>query len=171
MAEQARRRRENFKVGVYAVLGTTTFMLVGLLIQGCRDHPTPAETATAVEAETGPIPSNAPPAADPGSPALPAPPAVAAVAAVTNPPLPPVAAAVPAPQKPAPGRAVSPKAAETVYVVKSGDTLERIARAHHTTAAAVRSANGLKTDRLAVGRKLKLPAAKTAWLWSWAVRG
>jgi hypothetical protein len=35
LAEQERRRREKFKVGVYAVLITAAVFLAGLLIQGC----------------------------------------------------------------------------------------------------------------------------------------
>jgi peptidoglycan DL-endopeptidase LytE len=44
------------------------------------------------------------------------------------------------------------------YKVLEGDTLWKVAMAHHTTIAAVRSANGLKSDQLLVGQKLKLPA-------------
>ncbi len=44
------------------------------------------------------------------------------------------------------------------YTVKAGDTLTRVAKAHGTTVNALRSANNLKTDRLVVGQKLKIPA-------------
>lgn len=44
-----------------------------------------------------------------------------------------------------------------IYVVKSGDTVPRIAKAHGTTAQALRTANGLKNDRLVVGMTLKVP--------------
>jgi len=44
-----------------------------------------------------------------------------------------------------------------VYTVKSGDVLERIARNHGTTVNAIKSANGLRTDRINVGQKLKIP--------------
>lgn len=47
----------------------------------------------------------------------------------------------------------------TVYVVKRGDTLAKIARNHGTSVKAIRSANGLATDRLLPGKKLKLPEA------------
>lgn len=43
------------------------------------------------------------------------------------------------------------------YRVQSGDTLWKVAQAHHTTIGAVRSANGLKTDILRVGQVLRLP--------------
>ena len=43
-----------------------------------------------------------------------------------------------------------------VYVVKSGDTLVRIAKIHGLTVSALKSANHLKSDRIFVGEKLKL---------------
>ncbi|MGA2280653.1 MAG: LysM peptidoglycan-binding domain-containing protein [Verrucomicrobiota bacterium] len=48
---------------------------------------------------------------------------------------------------------------ETLYVVKSGDNLTRIAKAHGTTVKALKAANGLANDRIVVGAKLKIPAA------------
>lgn len=63
---------------------------------------------------------------------------------------------------PAPGTgATAPTMTTTVdsnvYVVKSGDTLSRIATAHKTTVKDLKSINGLTTDRINVGQKLKLP--------------
>jgi LysM repeat protein len=49
-----------------------------------------------------------------------------------------------------------------VYIVKPGDTLTGIARQHGTTIKAIRTANNLKTDRLVVGQKLKIPEGKPA---------
>ena len=47
-----------------------------------------------------------------------------------------------------------------VVVVKSGDTLESIAKAHNTTAAALQKANpGLRPTALKVGTSLRLPSA------------
>ena len=47
---------------------------------------------------------------------------------------------------------------EQVYIVKSGDTLTKIAAEHGTTVKALRAANDLKTDKIKVGQKLKLPS-------------
>ncbi|HYG36933.1 MAG TPA: LysM peptidoglycan-binding domain-containing protein [Clostridia bacterium] len=44
------------------------------------------------------------------------------------------------------------------YTVKSGDSLTRIARQQGVSIKALRAANNLKTDRIVVGQKLKLPA-------------
>ncbi len=48
-------------------------------------------------------------------------------------------------------------ASGAIYTVKSGDTLTKIAREHGTTVTALRELNGLKTDRINLGQKLKLP--------------
>ena len=77
--------------------------------------------------------------------------------------------AIPAPTTPtAPGAAsgaiATPAAASTAdaghqtYIVKSGDTLTKIAKEFHTTAGALRKGNSLKTDKIKVGSKLKVTA-------------
>jgi len=67
---------------------------------------------------------------------------------------------------PAPGTgAVAPTTTtvvdSNVYVVKSGDTLSRIATLNKTTVKELKSINGLTTDRINVGQKLKLPPPAT----------
>jgi LysM repeat protein len=52
--------------------------------------------------------------------------------------------------------------AQARYVVKSGDTLDRIARAHRTTVQALKAANGLTSDRIAAGQSLKMPETRMA---------
>jgi LysM repeat protein len=47
---------------------------------------------------------------------------------------------------------------EQTYTVKSGDNLTKIAGQLGTTIKALRAANGLKTDSIKVGQKLKIPA-------------
>jgi len=44
------------------------------------------------------------------------------------------------------------------HTVKSGDTLIKIAQVNHTTVRAIRTANNLRSDRITVGQKLKIPA-------------
>lgn len=65
---------------------------------------------------------------------------------------------------PAPGTgvpattAVTPDAGgPTVYTVKSGDTLTKIASRFGTTTKAIKSLNGLTTDQIKVNQKLKIP--------------
>lgn len=48
------------------------------------------------------------------------------------------------------------------YVVKSGDTLFKIAKTHNTTPKALRSANRLRTDQIKVGQKLIIPGKNGA---------
>lgn len=56
---------------------------------------------------------------------------------------------------------VEPYSGPTVdYVIKKGDTLGGIAKAHGTTSALIRGANGLTSDKIIAGRKLKIPAPK-----------
>jgi LysM repeat protein len=50
----------------------------------------------------------------------------------------------------------------TTYVVKASDNLSKIAKSHGTSIKAIRSLNNLKSDRINVGQKLKLPAGRGA---------
>lgn len=50
----------------------------------------------------------------------------------------------------------SSSASSSTYKVKKGDSLEKIARANGTTVAAIKKANGMKSDRISAGQKLKL---------------
>lgn len=43
------------------------------------------------------------------------------------------------------------------YRVKTGDTLEKIARAHQTTVQALKELNGISTDKICVGKVLNIP--------------
>jgi LysM repeat protein len=52
--------------------------------------------------------------------------------------------------------------ATTAYTVKGGDTLGKIAKKHGTTPKAIRAANGLSSDKINVGQKLKIPGKGTA---------
>jgi len=142
-ADSEQRRRERFKKGFIAGVAVVVILLVGLLIEGCMSEKATTPTPAPKVAEL--------PAPQPNQPL---------VAQKPNPcPQPNLCAAT----KPAP--AISGNAAatashpETLYVVKSGDTLTRIAKAHGTTVKALKAANGLEGDRLLVGARLKIPEA------------
>jgi N-acetylmuramoyl-L-alanine amidase len=47
-----------------------------------------------------------------------------------------------------------------VHVVQKGDTLSKIAHANGVTPKDLRAVNKLKTDRINVGQKIKIPPAK-----------
>ena len=69
------------------------------------------------------------------------------------------AAKTPAATTTANGFAPAPVEGTTkTYAVKSGDNLSKIAKNHGVTPKAIRMANKLKTDRITVGQKLKIPA-------------
>lgn len=72
---------------------------------------------------------------------------------------------------PAPGTGVAAPATTTttadaggptIYTVKSGDTLTKIASRFGTTTKAIKSLNGLTTDQIRVSQKLKIPVKPAA---------
>jgi len=234
-AERQRRRREQFKIVVWAVLGANVVLFLGMLIQGCRREPPPTETsggpgsevtasdtngpATAQQKAGGDLP--VPPTFEPASTSVPATTNIVATAETNAAPAPTpvttsqysvrkndsfsriarvnhvsvkalmeanpgvdstklkVGQVLQLPVGAEPVTAISgsaPAIAEGVasarpesktkppgrYVVKSGDSLTRIARAHGTTVKAIKAANGLTSDRIVIGQALKLPANRTA---------
>ena len=48
------------------------------------------------------------------------------------------------------------------YVVKSGDSLTKIAKAHGTTVKAIQAENNLVTTSIKAGQKLKIPVKAAA---------
>jgi cell wall-associated NlpC family hydrolase len=50
--------------------------------------------------------------------------------------------------------------ADATHVVRKGDTLGKIARAHHVSASKIQAVNGLEGTRLSVGTKLVIPGGK-----------
>jgi len=57
-----------------------------------------------------------------------------------------------------PAASSQPSTGEQGYTVVSGDSLSKIANHFGTSVKALRSLNNLKTDRIVVGQKLKIPA-------------
>jgi len=143
------RRRARFKRTVISIIAAIVLLLIGLLIEGCKSEraalATPAPPSGQVQAvPTIPQTEDASteiqkPAAGPQS-----------EPAATAPAAPAVAKENPVPYASQSG---------AVYVVKSGDTLTRIARTHRTTIQAIETANGLTGDHILVGAKLKIPEA------------
>ena len=87
-----------------------------------------------------------------GEPAAAAPVAAAAAPAAAD------AASVKAPKA---AKAVKYTGATKVIVVKSGDSLGKIAQENGTDVRTIKELNGLKDDRVFIGKKLKVPAEKT----------
>ncbi len=153
-AERQQRRREQFKVVVWAVLGANVVLFAGMLIQGCRGEPAPTETSGGSAAEVsaadtnGTAMANQKPEGD-----APVPPSF------------PGTTISPSAPATADGAGSQPTAttskAQARYVVKPGDSLGRIARTHRTTVQAIKTANGLTSDRIVAGQNLKLPESRT----------
>jgi LysM repeat protein len=222
-AEKQRLRRERFKFVVWTIVVANVLLLMGLVIQGCKQEPAAGEMSGGSAAEMASSDTNGTATTQPTSDTnAPVPPTFQAPATntasepvVTNATPSPVQAAtkqymvakgdsfykiarangvsikaladanpgvdsaklkvgqtlqLPAGAAPsatstasAPAHAsatASPSASR--YVVKTGDTLDRIARTHRTTVQAIKVANGLTSDRIVVGRSLKMPQPTAA---------
>ena len=122
-------------------------LLVGLLIEGCMSEQTTTTTPAKKVTKTTDLPASW------TTPAL----------TVEQKPKPGSQPNLNATSRTAPpvskGNAVTAIHPETLYVVKSGDSLTRIAKAHGTTVKALKAANGLEKDRIVVGARLKIPTA------------
>jgi LysM repeat protein len=139
-ADLQMRRQKRFQKIVVLTVAAVAALLVVLLIEGCvGEHAKASAAAPAAESQ---------------------PKKTSASAAVESKPisaLPPAPAPAASPLKMSAPSTVS--APETVYVVKAGDTLTRIAKQHQTTVKAIKAVNGLNRDTIGVGMKLKLPTA------------
>jgi LysM repeat protein len=170
LLEQREERQHRFRTAVYAVLITAVILIMGMLMVGCR-------TQGPATAEVSPQPVARGPILPPRLVGNPLPSSIAQTDTDTNWASPPenVTSSVqssPASQvqvttpEPAPTTTVHKTpayhTAAGFYVVKSGDTLTRIARAHGTTIKALKTANHLTSDRIVVGQKLRLSLAAKA---------
>jgi len=163
-----------FLVSVTIILAAHAVVLAGLLIQGCQrqaaDPNAAGQSAITQEPSLAQPPAAAKPAEEPayiaksqtappvstGTPPMPSPPPMSTEQVPSPPPSAiPAPVEVPAFERPVKG---STAAVASVYVVKAGDNLTKVARAHGTTLRALRAINGLKTDRIVAGQKLKIPA-------------
>ncbi|MGA9779514.1 MAG: LysM peptidoglycan-binding domain-containing protein [Verrucomicrobiia bacterium] len=143
------RRRARFKKTVISIIAAIVLLLIGLLIEGCKSEREALATPMTLPGQVQAVP--------------PMPQTTLASAAEQKPaasPLPEPAATLPAAPLVAKANTV-PDASQSgpVYVVKSGDTLSRIAKTYGTTIKAIELANGLTSDHILVGAKLKIPEA------------
>jgi hypothetical protein len=130
------RRRERFKKTVVTAVIVSVAVVIGLLIEGCVSEKSQANAIQTPAQASAPVQ----PVSRISLPVQPCP-----VATV------PKQTATPADPPHITGVAV--------YLVKSGDTLTRIAKTHHTTIKAIEAANHLSEDRISVGEKLNIPTA------------
>jgi LysM repeat protein len=171
-------RNPKLVVTVFAILAVHVLLLSGLLIQGCkREDKNAAGTSDASATATVPndtsrgtapsftgVPSAQQPAQMSPAPEVASAQSTGSVVVVSEPNLPKMDQTSSAPRAAAGASSAAVKydGPVSVYVVKPGDNLTRIAKAHGTTAKAIREASGLKTDRILVGQKLKVPQGTAA---------
>jgi len=141
------RRQARIKKIVIGSIAATTVLLVFLLVEGCMsEHAKSAALGQEmVVADSRTVPAPEVPAVAPA-------PAVISQPKPVTPP-----AVVASPLRDAKSRVLS--GSETFYVVKSGDTLARIAKQHRLAVKVIMAMNNLNDDKLVVGTKLKLPTA------------
>jgi len=149
-ADSQQRRRERFKRGFIAVVAAIVVLLVGLLIEGCMTEKSTAPAPTPGQKITvQPAPQSYPDAMAEPKPNQ------------NLQPKPTVTHQLVAPAAPVANEnnAANNPVKTSLYTVKSGDTLTRIAKSHGTTVRALKAANNLENDRIVVGSKLKIPEA------------
>ena len=156
LLEQQSQRRSRLKLAVFCVLAVSVTGLVAMLIQGCkRENPDQnANSNPGMETNMPPLDMTNAPVADTNMAA----PMATSMTPATN-ALPPVPAPV-APVAPTPQATEVAPVAGTEYVIVSGDTLAKIAKAHGVTVKALEAANpGVDPKKLKPKQKLVIPAA------------
>ena len=124
------KRRSRMKLAVFCSVAISVCGLTAMLIQGCKREQTPADNLYAETNVTPMVDTNV-------------------AMSATNPVITPVAPVIP----------VIPEASGETYVVVKGDTLGKIATAHHVSLKSLLAANpNLQPTRLKVGDKVTIPA-------------
>ena len=145
------RRRERFKKTVVTAVIVSIAVVIGLLIEGCVSE----RSETKVSQNS--TPSQAQAVQSPEPQTLPEQ-QVQQIAPQTTPSMQPCPVAM-VPKKTVSPVNPLPTTGGTVYSVKAGDSLSRIAKAHGTSVKALKAANNLASDRLDIGQQLKIPSA------------
>lgn len=142
---------------------TLIALLSSLVVVGCadknKDPKKEALTPTPVELQPQALPTPIP--ATPTDTMMPAAPAQTATTVTPAPAPGPKSTAKPAPtaKQVATATAKPVETASKAYVVKKGDSLSEIAKAHNTTVKKIMAANPTikSADKIEVGQKIKLP--------------
>jgi LysM repeat protein len=144
LLEQQSQRRSHLKIAVSCVLAVSIAGLVVMLIQGCKREQPPTDQTSAGD-------TNPPVMTDTNSPVVDT--NAAMIPPMTNQPAPII--------PPAP--IVPPPVVETSgmdYIVVQGDTLGKIAKAHHVSLKDLEAANpGVDSKHLKIKQKLTIPAS------------
>jgi LysM repeat protein len=148
--EQKNKARARLRLVVLCSISLSVFVLMVLLVQGCRKSDagqSPDQTGAAPGPEVASnTPETSTAAGNPG----------------TLPP-PPVEPSNTPPPPPPPPPPIAPEATTSDYTVVKGDTFAIIAKNNHVSVKAIEQANpGVDPKRLKIGQKLHVPAATSA---------
>lgn len=141
--EQQSKTRSSLKIKIFCALGVNVAVLLVLLMQGCKREQPQQTEALPVYTETNPPPvemvdTNPPPVAVDTNPVTQVPPTT-----ITTPPALPATA--------------------QDYVIQKGDTYSTIAPKFGVTTKELQAANPtVDPGKLQIGKKIVIPAAKTA---------
>jgi LysM repeat protein len=131
--------RNQVRVVIFTVLAVHVFVLMTLLIEGCRQEPAASNEQSAI--------SNAPAMGNATNQMI-AEPTNEVVVASSNPP--PVLIETNTP--------ISAPEPITVYTIAAGDTFSKVARTFHTTVNRIRTANpDVIPTSLKIGQKIRIP--------------
>jgi len=145
LLEQQSVRRSRLKLAVFCVVAVSSVGLVAMLIQGCkREQPSDSNSPDTSTNSVASTDTNAAPIVDTNAMVLP--PSTNTAPVYVPPPVAPVAPVV--------------DTSITVYEIAQGDTLGKIAKAHHVLLKDLEAANpGVDPKRLKVKQKINIPAS------------
>ena len=142
LLEQQSARRSRLKLAVFCVVAVSSVGLVAMLIQGCkREQPSDSNSPDSSTNSIVSTDTNAAPVVDTNAMVLP--PSTNTAPVYVAPPVAPVV-----------------DTSITVYEIAQGDTLGKIAKAHHVSVKELELANpGVDPKRLKVKQKINIPAS------------
>ena len=159
LLEQQNQRRSRLKFWGIGVVGLSSAALVVMLIQGChRENPDTQQSMDTNNTTPGLDLTNNTMASASNNFAAPITEPMAPSNMVATAPMPP-----PTPVPPVVPPTEPPPAAGTDYVIKSGDTMGKIAKANGVSLKALLNANpGVDPKKLKPGKKITIPASTSS---------
>lgn len=134
--ERQARNRHRIKIAVLAVVGVNAALLLGALVQGCRQEQSSITPVTSSNSPSSELTAN------------PAPEATNSMVVSSNPPA----------QLEANNSANTTPASTVEYTIAKGDTFSALAKKFHVSVKAIMRANpGVQSNHLHIGQKIQIP--------------